>query len=219
MELHEIEELMKSVNRGAIRAFLRNAALLKNPNTPPNIREMAEANLKAIAQTNSAANLNRPARQPRQRKKKAVPTEQAAEAVAPVGSSAESSAPVVPAPYDTMSDEDIHDEFARHHAVDPVKFKEAWGLMSPQQRQMTRAWHADQMAARQQAAQSPAPTAVYRPTEQAVAPTAPAKSIPTPVTPTPGTGSTVAGTGSSQFKMGKSIDALYDLFSQLKKNL
>jgi hypothetical protein len=50
IELHEIEELFKNVNRGAIKAFLRNAAILKDPNATPAMKELAEANVKAISQ-------------------------------------------------------------------------------------------------------------------------------------------------------------------------
>lgn len=50
IELHEIEELFKSVNRNAIKAFLRNAAILKDPEATPEMKALAEENVKAISQ-------------------------------------------------------------------------------------------------------------------------------------------------------------------------
>lgn len=50
MELDELEELIKSVNRKSISAFLRNAAIVKNPNASPEMKELAQANLKAISE-------------------------------------------------------------------------------------------------------------------------------------------------------------------------
>lgn len=49
MTLHEIEELIKGVNRNAIKALLQNAAIMKDPNTTPEMRAQAEANVKAIS--------------------------------------------------------------------------------------------------------------------------------------------------------------------------
>lgn len=50
MELQEIEELFKNVNRAAIKAFLRNAAILKDPEATSEMKALAAENVKAIAQ-------------------------------------------------------------------------------------------------------------------------------------------------------------------------
>jgi len=195
MELQEVEELFKNVNRGAIRAFLRNAAILKDPNATPEMKELAAQNVKAISETGSAAKLNTRKRQP----KPAAAPEQAPQ-------TPEQQAPQTPAaaapPQAAPVEDNFHTEFSAHHGVDPVKFKEAWAAMSPEQQQMTRDWHASKVA--------PAPAV-------AAAPAAPAP-VAADIKP-PGAGSAVAPSASQPLKIAKSIDTLYDLFAALKKNL
>lgn len=78
MELHEIEELIKTVNRNAIKALLRNAAIMKDPNVSPEQRAQAEANVKAISYNKP---LPKPPGAPRQKKVKAAAAEQATQLV------------------------------------------------------------------------------------------------------------------------------------------
>ena len=78
MELKEIEELIKTVNRNAIKALLRNAAIMKDPNSTPELRAQAEANVKAISYNKP---LPKPPGAPRQKKVKAAAAEQATQLV------------------------------------------------------------------------------------------------------------------------------------------
>lgn len=155
MDLHEIEELAKSVKPNAMKAFLRNAAILKSPNTTPEQRELAAANIKAIAG-------NQPV--PKQQKKSA---KQAVATAAPASQATQ----LVQKPVPASPKMEFHEEFARHHGVDPMKFKTAFEAMTPEQQAMTKEWHTQQVAA-----------------------------IKPP-------------------KMTKSLDALYDLFAQLKQHI
>lgn len=49
MTLHEIEELIKTVNRNAIKAMLRNAAILGDAKATDEMKSQALENVKAIA--------------------------------------------------------------------------------------------------------------------------------------------------------------------------
>lgn len=49
MDLQQIEELMKTVNKNAIKAMLRNAAILNDPNVSDEMKAQALENVKAIA--------------------------------------------------------------------------------------------------------------------------------------------------------------------------
>lgn len=81
IELHEIEELFKSVNRNAIKAFLRNAAILKDPEATPEMKALAEENVKAIAQNKPLPKpkTDKPVKQPK--KIKPAAAEQATQLV------------------------------------------------------------------------------------------------------------------------------------------
>lgn len=79
MEFHEIEELIKTVNRNAIKALLRNAAILKDPAATPEMRAMAEANVKAISYNKPLP--KNPGAPKRQKKVKAAAAEQATQLV------------------------------------------------------------------------------------------------------------------------------------------
>lgn len=147
MEINEIEELCKTVNRNAIKALLHNAALMKDPNTSPELRAQAEANVKAISYNKPLPHPDKPKKIKQQ---KVV-----------------ANTPVTPA-VDAAPKVEFHEEFAQHHGIDPVKFKETWSSMNPKQQQVTRNWHAEQ---------------VLKP------------------------------------KINKSIDSLYNLFTELKKHL
>lgn len=76
MDIKEIEELCKTVNRNAIKALLRNAAIMKDPNSSPEMRAQAEANVKAISY-----NKPLPSGEPKQKKVKAAAPEQATQLV------------------------------------------------------------------------------------------------------------------------------------------
>ncbi len=154
MELHEIEELIKNVNRNAIKALLRNAAIMKDPAATPEMKAQAEANVKAIS-------YNKPLpKEPKApRKQKAAAAEQATQLVTtPPAQTPAAAAPpqlsAVPSPK-----MDFHEEFAQHHGVDPVKFKATWEAMSPEHQKITQDWHAEQLAAKPKAPAAPAPVA------------------------------------------------------------
>lgn len=143
MELQEIEELIKNVNRNAIKALLRNAAIMKDPKSTPEMRAQAEANVKAIS-------YNKPIpkpKEPKQKKVKAAASEQATQLVRPPApqtpvAAAPSSSSGVPSPK-----MEFHEQFAQHHGIDPVKFKATWHAMTPDQQKITQDWHAQQLAA------------------------------------------------------------------------
>jgi hypothetical protein len=69
MELQEIEELFKNVNRGAIKAFLRNAAVLKDPAATPEMKALAAENVKAISMNKP---IPKPKAEPKPKKQKAA---------------------------------------------------------------------------------------------------------------------------------------------------
>lgn len=169
MELQEIEELFKSVNRNAIKAFLRNAAILKDPAATPEMKALAAENVKAISMNKP---IPKPKAEPKPKKQKAAAVaEQAIQPVQqPVTQTPAAAAPSPVAPVQPSPKMEFHEEFARHHGVDPVKFKATYNAMSPEQQKMTHEWHAQQLT-------------------------------------TP------------KIKMAKSIDSLYNLFTQLKKHL
>lgn len=165
LELHEIEELIKNVNRNAIKALLRNAAVMKDPTATPEMRAQAEANVKAIS-------YNKPLpKEPKApRKQKAAAAEQATQLVqTPLAQKPVAAAPPVLSAVPSPKME-FHQEFAQHHGLDPAAFKQTWHAMTPEQQKITQDWHAEQLAA-------------------------------------------------PKIKVAKSVDALYNLFSQLRKHL
>ncbi len=168
MEMHEIEELCKTVNRNAIKALLRNAAIMKDPAATPEMKAQAEANVKAISYNKP---LPKVGAAPRQKKQKAAAAEQATQLVQtpqPTQTPVAAASPVssqVPSPK-----MEFHQEFAQHHGVNPEAFKSTWSAMTPEQQKVTMDWHTEQLA-------------------------------------------------KPKLKVAKSLDSLYDLFSQLKKHL
>lgn len=169
MELIEIEELIKNVNRNAIKALLRNAAIMKDPAATPEMRAQAEANVKAISYNKP---LPKPKAEPKApRKQKAAAAEQATQLVSTSPAQKPAAAAIPPVSSEVPSPKmEFHQEFAQHHGVDPVAFKQTWNAMTPDQQKITKDWHAEQLA-------------------------------------TP------------KLKVAKSVDALYNLFSQLRKHL
>ena len=133
IDLNELEELFKSVNRNAIKAFLRNSAILKDPSATPEMKELAQANVKAITQ-------NQPIPRPKKKTNK-KPEVQATQLVQPV--IPQGQAPVQ-SPQRKM---EFHEEFAQHHGIDPVKFKATWNAMTPEQQNTTKQWHTEQLSA------------------------------------------------------------------------
>lgn len=94
MELREIEELVKAVNRNAIKALLRNAAIMQDPKSSPEMRAQAEANVKAIAYNKP---LPKPPGAPKQKKVKAAAAEQATQLVqTPTPQTPAAAAPISP---------------------------------------------------------------------------------------------------------------------------
>lgn len=160
IELQEVEELFKSVNRNAIKAYLRNAAILKDPSATPEMKQLAEQNVKAIAQ-------NKPIPKPKsdkpKKQKAVIETAAANPQLTPVQPAIDTATQIKAKPQ-------FHEEFAQHHNLDPVSFKATWQAMTPEQQKITKEWHAQQL--------SQAPT-----------------------------------------KIIKSVDALYNLFIELKKHI
>lgn len=169
IEWSEIEELCKTVNRNAIKALLRNAAIMKDPNSSPEMRAQAEMNVKAISYNKP---LPKVGAEPKQKKVKAAASEQATQLVqqpasqTPVAAAPSSPVQMVPSPK-----MEFHQEFAQHHGLEPQKFANTWKAMTPEQQKITQDWHAEQLAA-------PKVT-----------------------------------------KIAKSVETLYDLFTQLRKHL
>ena len=96
MELQEIEELFKNVNRGAIKAFLRNAAVLKDPAATPEMKALAAENVKAISMNKP---IPKPKAEPKPKKQKAAVAEQAIQPVQqPVTQTPAAAAPTPVAP-------------------------------------------------------------------------------------------------------------------------
>lgn len=201
-ELMQMEELFKSgVNRTAIKAYLRNAAIMRDPAATPEMKELAAANVKAISNNQPLPK----AKAPKQAKQKAAAAEQASQPV----NSPSTQTPAAAAPSSNPAVE-FHQEFAQHHGVDPVKFATTWKAMTPEQQKITQDWHAEQLAAKPAATPSAAPA--VKPAAPAAAPVAapqPIKVVNNAVTPA----------ASQPHKMAKSVDALYDLFAELKKRL
>ena len=137
MELHEIEELCKTVNRNAIKALLRNAAIMKDPNASPEMRAQAEANVKAISYNKP---IPKPKADPKPKKVKAAAAEQATQLV-------QTPKPQTPAAAAPSPKVEFHEQFAQHHGIDPAKFKQTWSAMTPEQQKITQDWHAEQVAA------------------------------------------------------------------------
>jgi hypothetical protein len=105
------------------------------------------------------------------KQKAAAVAEQAIQpAKQPVPQTPAAAAPSPVAPVQSSPKMEFHEEFARHHGVDPMKFKATWNAMTPEQQKVTKDWHAQQLAA-------------------------------------------------PKIKMAKSIDSLYNLFTELKKHL
>jgi hypothetical protein len=195
MELHEIEELFKTVNRNAIRAFLRNAAVLKDPAATPEMKAQAAQNVKVISATGSAAKIRSktqlaeitgqpipPRAKPQKQNSQAAAPEQATQLV-------QQPAPRTPeaaAPSQQLEALPYHPDYAQY-GVD----ENAWKGAPPEAHHELVAHHTKAQAA-----------------PPAVAPV---------MTPPPGAGTAVAA--STPVKVMKSVDKLYDLFSTLKKNL
>lgn len=154
MELYEIEELIKNVNRNAIKALLRNAAIMKDPTASSEMRAQAEANVKAIS-------YNKPIpREPKAPKKqKAAAAEQATQLV----QTPPAQMPVAAAPSKlsvvSSPKMEFHKEFAQHHGVDPVAFKATYEAMSPEHQKITQDWHAAEIAKPKMPAVAVAPIA------------------------------------------------------------
>jgi hypothetical protein len=145
MELQEIEELFKNVNRGAIKAFLRNAAILKDPAATQEMKALAAENVKAISQNRP---IPKPKAAPKQRKQKAAAAEQAIQlAQQPAPQTPAAAAPPSAGQVQPSPKMEFHEEFAQHHGIDPAKFKATWTAMSPEQQKITQDWHAEQLSA------------------------------------------------------------------------
>lgn len=202
IELFELEELAKSVNRGSMKAYLRNAAILKDPNASQEMKELAASNVRALVGMKPSPKA--PAqKQPQQ---KAAAPEQATQlAQTPPTQTPSAAAPSKDAPVE------FHHEFAQHHGLDPSKFAQTFAAMTPEQQKITQDWHAEQVAAapKKVAASAAAPAPAVKPTAAPMAPQ-PIKVVNNAVTPS---------ASQPPHKMAKNVDALYDLFVELKKRL
>jgi len=174
--MHEIEELIKTVNRNAIKALLRNAAIMKDPAATPEMRAQAEANVKAISYNKPLPKEPKP---PRQKKVKAAAPEQATQLVQqPVPQTPVAAAPSL-APTSTGNIKLKYSPVYQHYGVS----QEMWDK-TPDAHQGLFQHHNEVMAGKH-------PNLMH---------------IKTAVE-------------AAKPKMMKSIDQLYNLFSQLKKHL
>lgn len=209
IELHELEELCKAVNHNAINALLHNAQIARDPKATPEMKAQAEANIKAISYSKSAPLSKEPKQS--KAKKVAAASEQAPQPVntpstqTPVVAAAPSQNKLVKPSRKTP----FHEEFANTHGVDSAKFKETYNAMSPEQQQLTKDWHQQQLA-------SKAPAAVVAP--PVAPPVAPIVAKPVATAETPKVGGTTAPLR-HELKVAKNADALYNLFTELKKRL
>lgn len=173
IKLHEIEELCKTVNRAAIKALLRNAAIMKDPNMSPEMRAQAEANVKAIS-------YNKPIPQePKPKKIKAAASEQA---IQPAQTSLTQTpvAAAAPSPQGPIGNIKLkYSPAYQHYGVT----EEMWN-QAPHAQQDLFNHHNEVMAGKH-----------------------------------PGLMHIKSAVDASRPKMLKSIDSLYELFSQLKKHL
>jgi hypothetical protein len=170
MELHEIEELIKNVNRNAIKALLRNAAIMKDPAATPEMKAQAEANVKAISYNKP---LPKPKAEPKPRKQKAAAAEQATQLVKP--SPAQTPVAAAPSKIAPVKSSGLpyHPDYGTHYGVT----EEQWKAADPSAHHELAAHHNAAMAAVKQ-----------------------------PAAPQP-------------LKVAKSVDSLYNLFSELRKHL
>ncbi len=173
MELHEIEELIKSVNRNAIKALLRNAAIMKDPAATPEMKAQAEANVKAISYNKP---IPKPKADPKPRKQKAAATEQATQLVKP----SPAQTPVAAAPSQNAPVKSFglpyHPDYEKHYGVT----EQQWKAADPSAHHELAAHHNAMLSAKQ------------------------------PATPAVAT---------QPLKVAKSVDSLYNLFSELRKHL
>lgn len=173
MELQEIEELFKNVNRGAIKAFLRNAAVLKDPAATPEMKALAAENVKAISMNKP---IPKPKAEPKPKKQKAAVAEQAIQPVQqPV-----TQTPAAANPTSTGKIKYEYSPVYQHYGVT----EDMWHK-TPEAHADLFNHHNEVMAGKH-----PGLAHIKTAVEQAVKP-----------------------------KMAKSIDSLYNLFSQLKKRV
>ena len=199
LELQEIEELFKAVNHSSIKDLLRYSKIMADRNASPEDRAKASANFKAISNSSGI-----PSKSNKQIKPNAVAAEQAKQPAqsspAQTPAAAAPSQVVVPPTAQTP----FHEEFARHHGVDPVAFKNAFTNMSPEQQQTTRDWHQAEIS------KNPVPS---MPMSQLAKPeVAPAPSA------APAVPAQVPKLGLPT-KMAKSVEKLTSLLEELRKRL
>lgn len=169
MDIREIEELVKTVNRNAIKALLRNAAIMKDPKVSPEMRAQAEANFKAIS-------YNKPIpTEPKPKKQKIAAAEQATQLVQPPATQM----PAAASPVSTQNIKLKYSPAYQHYGVT----EDMWNK-TPEAQQPLFQHHNEVMAGKH-----PDLMHIKTAVEQ------------------------------MKPKMIKSIDSLYDLFTELKKHL
>jgi hypothetical protein len=148
-ELFKSEEFAKSVNRHALNMLFRNTAIIRDPNLSAEQKAQAMENIKAIAhnlEPKPISSKPKKAKTPKQQTaapKINKPTETVS--TPSVKPKMQTAAPTASA----MSEEhQFPEDFHTHHGVDPVKFKAAWGAMTPEQKKTTLDWHKEQVAAK-----------------------------------------------------------------------
>lgn len=152
IELHEIEELIKNVNRNAIKALLRNAAIMKDPAATPEMKAQAEANVKAISYNKP---LPKPKAEPKPRKQKAAAAEQATQLVKPAPAQKPAAAAPSQATPAKLSGLPYHPDYQKHYGVT----EQQWNSAEPSAHHELAAHHAATISAKQPAA----PTAPAQP--------------------------------------------------------
>lgn len=129
--IKELEELAKAVDPKDIRAFLQHSKIMNDD------KQKMDARVKA-AEAVYALNLQHARTNPKEKKLPELAQNFKEPDIVP-GQPAVAP-PVAPTPIP------FHEEFAQHHNVDPVGFKQAFDSMNPQQQQVTRDFHANHLA-------------------------------------------------------------------------
>ncbi len=159
MEMHEIEELIKTVNRNAIKAMLRNAAILGDAKATDEMKRQAIENVKAIA-----ANKPIPKKSKAKQAKPAAPVAPATQLAQQPAAPAVAAQPTATPPSAHQYPEGLHLSPLNEGGHDETAMKGIFDALPDHEKKHIVDWHA-------------------------------------------------------KTKMAKSVDTLYNLFTQLKKHL
>ncbi|MEM4726499.1 MAG: hypothetical protein QXG63_06120 [Nitrososphaerales archaeon] len=147
-ELFKSETFAKSVNRRALNLLFRNTAIIEDPYVSQEHKRQAYENIKAIIHNIEPKSVNIGQtgiadKKPTARKQQ-LSHQQIADMYKPK--------PVTPkntiSTKTTQQKYPFPEDFHIHHGVDPVKFRETWDAMTPEQQKITLDWHKEQLAAK-----------------------------------------------------------------------